>query len=313
MKFARYPATMRGLLGAPGAVATIGAYDGLHIGHQALLAATRRAASRHGLPAVVMSFEPTPKEYFGGPDAPARITRFRERFEWLRDAGLDAFFCPRFGTAMAGIDVDAFIEQWLVAALGLKHLVVGDDFRFGYQAAGTVEDLSRAGRRHGFAVEEIGSIEVAGERVSSTAIRAALAAGDMDSVRHLLGRAYVLGGKVIHGQQLGRTLGFPTANIDLHRRVAPVRGIYAVRVKGIDTAARDGVASIGTRPTVNGQGVLLEVFVFDFQGDLYGKRLEVELVARLRDEEKFDSLEALTEQMARDADNARKLLTSARD
>ncbi|MEM9172885.1 MAG: bifunctional riboflavin kinase/FAD synthetase [Pseudomonadota bacterium] len=292
-----------------GSVVTIGGYDGIHAGHQALIQATRAEATARGVPAVVMSFEPLPKEYFAGNQAPARLTRFRERFGLLAADGVDGFFCPRFDAGMAAISVDDFIHRYLVSALRVRHLVIGDDFRFGHRAAGNVDDLRRAGDQFGYSVAQVNSVEVQGQRVSSTSIRQALARGDMAYVEVALQRQYQLSGKVIRGRQLGRTLGYPTANIDLHRRTPPVSGIFAVQVDGIDATTHLGVASIGTRPTVGGEGVLLEVFVFDFTGDLYGKRLRVTLKARLRDEQHFDDLDALVKQMDRDAAAARELLT----
>ncbi|MEL7024400.1 MAG: bifunctional riboflavin kinase/FAD synthetase [Pseudomonadota bacterium] len=289
---------------------TIGAFDGIHLGHQALLAAVRRAAAAQNLLSVVMSFEPTPKEFFALHDAPARLTNFRERFHLLRQADIDLFFCPRFDRAMAGISVDRFIEELLVRGLGVSHLIIGDDFRFGHRAAGTVDDLQRASRAADFAVERIDSVIAADDRVSSTRIRRLLADGSLADAAQLLGRPFALSGRVIHGQKLGRTLGYPTANIALQRKKSPVTGIFAVRVEGIDRSTYDGVASIGTRPTVDGEGVLLEVFVFDFSGDLYGRRLSVTLVAKLRDEVRFDGLDALTAQMDRDAEDARRILST---
>lgn len=307
---ARYPDAMRRHLGDEGAVVTIGGFDGIHIGHQALVARVAAASARLGVPGVVMSFEPLPKEFFAPEAAPARLTRFRERFGLLDALGVDGFFCPRFDADMAAIGVDAFIDELLVGALGVRHLVIGDDFRFGHRAAGGVDDLVAAGARHGFDVEQIGSVFLDDVRVSSTRVRQALADGDMTWVRRALDRTYALTGRVVAGEKLGRTLGYPTANLRLHRRTSPVSGIFAVRVAGVGDGWRDGVASIGTRPTVDGVGVLLEVHVFDFSGDLYGLRLEVELVEKLREEARFDSLDALVEQMHRDADAARRVLAA---
>lgn len=304
----RYPQSLKTRIGPDGCVATIGAYDGIHIGHQALLSRTRKLADQLGLPAVVMSFEPLPKEFFLKDSAPARITRFAERARLLRSAGMDGFFCVRFDERLSGITPDDFIRVYLHEGLNVRHLVIGDDFRFGHRASGGVAELLAAGERDGFVVTQLGSIDCGELRASSTRVRAVLAKGDLRAAGALLGRPFMLSGRVVHGQQLGRTLGFPTANIRLKRRVSPVSGVFAVRVAGIADAPMPGVASIGTRPTVNGAGVLLEVFVFDFNGDLYGKMLDVELVAKLRDEEKFDSLDEMTVQMHRDLAIARELL-----
>lgn len=311
MRLARDLEAIQRLRRARRVALTIGAFDGLHLGHYALLDRVLDVARERDLKPVVMSFEPTPKEFFMGDNAPARLTRFRERFVLLREAGIELFYCPRFDRTMADIAVQDFIEQHLVGGLDVAHLVIGDDFRFGQRAAGSVVDLKQAGGKFDFTVEQMGSVVVAGERASSTRIRGALASGDLELTRTLLGREYRLSGRVIYGQQLGRTLGYPTANIALGRRISPVSGIFAVRIAGIDPSRLlDGVASIGTRPTVNGVGVLLEVHVFDFAGSLYGKRLEVTLHRRLRDELKFDSLEALTEQMHCDAADARSALAA---
>lgn len=308
MRFGRYIETMSECLPRAGCALTIGGFDGIHLGHQALLGAVRNAGGARGVPAVVMSFEPTPKEFFSADSPPARLMRFRDRFEAFRAAGMDAFFCPRFDAGMAAMPPGEFIERLLVRGLRVRHLVIGDDFRFGARGAGTADDLTAAGEQHGFDVQRIDSVFVGDQRVSSTLVRAALARGDLDLVRRLLGRAFRVTGRVVRGKQLGRTLGYPTANIRLHRRRSPVHGIFAVRVGGIGDAPMDGVASVGTRPTVNGVGTLLEVHLFDFDADLYGQRLSVEFVAKLREEEKFDSLAALIEQMQHDEAAARAAL-----
>jgi len=310
MKLCRDISSMRAFRDGRRVALTIGAFDGVHLGHQALLNRVSELAAEQALLPVAMSFEPTPKEFFSEGEAPARLTRFRERFELMRQASMAAFFCARFTRRMAEISVDEFVESLLVEALGVSRLVIGDDFRFGHLAAGSVADLRAAGERLDFSVEQVPSVEVSGMRASSTCIREALARGDLQLANQLLGRSFRLSGKVIRGKQLGRTLGYPTANIALHRRTSPVQGIFAVRIDGIDERTYEGVASIGTRPTVAGVGVLLEVFVFEFSGDLYGKRLDVEHVKKLRDELKFDSLDALTEQMDQDAADARAALAA---
>ncbi|MEM6817244.1 MAG: bifunctional riboflavin kinase/FAD synthetase [Pseudomonadota bacterium] len=310
MRLCRDISSMRAFRNGRRVVLTIGAFDGVHLGHKALLTRVVELATSENLMPVAMSFEPTPKEFFSKGEAPARLTRFRERYELMRQEGMAAFFCARFNKRMAEISVDGFVQSLLVEGLGISRLVIGDDFRFGHRAAGSVADLRAAGDRFGFSVEQIPSVEVLGVRASSTRIREALAEGELELATRLLGRSFRLSGKVIRGQQLGRALGYPTANIALHRRTSPVQGIFAVRIDGIDEQTYDGVASIGTRPTVAGEGVLLEVFVFDFSGDLYGKRLDVELVKKLRDELKFDSLDALTVQMDKDAADARAALAA---
>lgn len=295
----------------PGCVATIGVFDGLHLGHQRILAEVRDEAARRGLPGVVFSFEPTPQEFMARGEPPARLMRLREKFRFLGAFGLDVLFCPPFDARMERMPAGEFIERLLARTLAVRHLVIGDDFRFGQGRSGTVQQLVECGPAHGFSVSQVGSIAIGGRRVSSTAIRQALAAGELGLARELLGRDYSISGRVVGGQRLGRTLGYPTANLRLHRRRSPLSGIFAVRVRGLGAAPLPGVASCGTRPTVAGTEPLLEVHLFDFSGDLYGRHIDVDFVARLRDEEHFDSLEALRRQMDADAAQARELLGMA--
>jgi riboflavin kinase/FMN adenylyltransferase len=291
-----------------GCVATIGVFDGVHLGHQQILERVHASAARLGLPSLVFSFEPTPQEAMSPRQPPARLMCLREKVLVLQSSGIKHLYCPPFERTLQELAPEEFIEQVLVRTLGVRHLVVGDDFRFARRREGTFPHLEAGGRRHGFGVEQVGSVTVGGLRVSSTAIRNALAAGDLATARQLLGRPYRMVGRVRRGLQLGRQLGFPTANMRLQRRVSPLSGIFAVRVHGIAETAQDAVASIGTRPTVAGVEPLLEVHVFDFDGDLYGRQIGVDFVARLRDETRFDDLEALSRQMERDAAEARRLL-----
>ncbi len=293
---------------AAGCVATIGAFDGLHIGHRRIIDRVLAVARERHLPALVFSFDPTPKEFFSRATPPARLMRFREKFEVLEEAGVDVFFCPRFDAAMAGLEPDAFIEQLLLGLLRVRHVVVGDDFRFARQRSGSVADLQRRGASAGFSVEQVGSVIEAGQRVASSVVRSLLEAGDCAAAARLLGRPYRMSGQVVEGAKLGRELGMPTANVRLKRSQSPVHGIFAVRVGGLGAALLDGVASVGTRPTVNGTEPLLEVHIFDFDRDIYGAHIQVEFVAKLRDEEKFPDLDSLAEQMFRDAVAARALL-----
>lgn len=297
--------------GHRGSAVTIGNFDGLHLGHQAVLGQLVARAREMGLPSVVMSFEPTPREYFAGHQAPPRLLRFREKFEGLDAGGVDRLFLVRFGAKVADMTPEAFIEDFLVAGLGTRYLVVGDDFRFGRNRSGDFDTLRRAGRRYGFEVTDTPSITVEGTRVSSTAVRRALGAGDLASAEALLGRRYAMTGRVVTGDRRGRTLGYPTANIRPGRRVLPLDGVFAARVLGAGEHPRPAVVNLGTRPTVEGREALLEAHLFDFDGDLYGRRLTVEFVARLRDEERFDGLEALRVQMDADAANARAVLAHA--
>ena len=295
-----------------GCVATIGAYDGLHLGHRRIIAKVQSLAREYDLPMLMFSFEPTPKEYFSRQSPPPRLMRFREKYAALEELGCDVFFCPRFEPALANLEPDEFIDDLLVDLLNIKHLVVGDDFRFARKRAGSVTDLQRKGLEHGFAVEHVGSVIVGDERVSSSAVRLALADGDMEGARRLLGGYYRMAGRVVPGEQLGRELGMPTANVRLNRKLSPLQGIFAVRTAGINEGEwLEGVASVGTRPTVDGVAPLLEVHLFDFDRDIYGAHIQVEFVAKLRDEVRFDNLDELREQMFIDAAQAREILAAA--
>ena len=291
-----------------GSVVTIGAYDGLHLGHQRLLERARAAASDMDFATVVLSFEPTPKEFFQAASPPARLMRFREKFDALDALGIDLFYCPRFSAAMRDISAADFIRRLLVHGLNARRVVIGDDFRFARRREGGPAELERAGRALGFDIEQVGSVFVGDERVSSTAIRSACMAGDMALASRLLGRPYRMSGKVVRGERVGRTLGYPTANVDLRRRQSPVMGIFAVRVAGLADQPLDGVASVGSRPTFNGSKPLLEVHLFDFDEDIYGRYIHVDFIARLREQVRYDRVDDLVAQMHRDADNARSVL-----
>jgi riboflavin kinase/FMN adenylyltransferase len=291
-----------------GCVATIGNYDGVHRGHQHMIAAVRARADELGVPAVVITFEPTPREFFEGPAAPSRLTRLREKLQALALYGVDRVVVLRFDRRMQGMGADEFVQRLLVDGLGVRHVVVGHDFHFARRREGTIETLRAAGAAHGFTVAEVGQFLLAGERVSSSLVREALNRGDLERATRLLGRPYRMAGRVRLGKRLGRTLGYPTANLALQRKVVPLWGIFAVRVSGAGLVDYPAVSSLGTRPTVNGTHPLLVVHLFDFDGDLYGRHLDVDFVARLRDEQKFESLDALVAQMNRDAAAARALL-----
>lgn len=294
-----------------GSAVAIGNFDGVHLGHQALVRAVLGRAAAADLERVVLTFDPYPREVLDPDRAPARLMRVSEKAPALAALGIDRLVIVRFGELLRRQAPEEFVERVLVAGLGARAVVVGDGFRFGRDRAGTVATLREAGARHGFEVITVPPVTFGGERVSSTRVRAALESGDLALATSLLGRPYALCGRVIAGQRLGRTLGFPTANIRLHRGKIPLQGIFAIRVRGIDAGdPYPGVASLGTRPTVNGVEPLLEAHVFDFAGDLYGRRLTVEFVAKLRSEERFASLEALTEQMHRDAARAREILAA---
>ena len=293
-----------------GCVASIGNYDGLHLGHRQLHRQLREQAAADGLPSLVMSFEPTPLEFFCGENAPARLSTFREKVEQFREIGIDRFFCVHFTWEVAEMSPEQFIRALLVGGIDVRHLVVGDDFRFGRDRSGNFDTLLASGRSYGFEVVDTPSFSVNGMRVSSTVVRDALARGDLELAERMLGRRYSMSGRVIRGDQLGRQLGYPTANMRVHRQKSPLKGVYAVRVGGLGEV-RDAMASLGTRPTVDGREMRLEVHIFDFDEDIYGSHLRVEFVARLRDEQRFDSVELMAEQLARDAQSAREILGTA--
>lgn len=293
-----------------GCVLTIGNFDGVHRGHAEVIANLVKKARHFGLPATLMTFEPQPQELFRGQDAPARLSLLRDKVRLLAELGIDRLVCVNFNQKFAQMPAKEFVEELLVRKLGVKYLVVGDDFCFGRARQGNFELLRTAGEQHGFAVVSTQSFLVGDHRVSSTMVREALAKGNLDQARRLLGHPYTLSGKVAHGKKLGRTLGFPTANIAMKRKVVPVRGVFAVRLWRDGSEQYDGVANVGFRPTVQGQNCQLEVHLFDFDGDLYGRKVEVELVAKIRDEKPFESLEALKKQIMNDADEARALLSN---
>ena len=292
-----------------GCVLTVGNYDGVHLGHQQMIGALKARAAQLRAAATVLVFEPSSKEFIDPEGAPPRLTRWREKFLALAALGVDRLVTLRFDECMRAMTPRCFVDELIVGKLGTRYMVVGDDFRYGSNAGGTIDSLRTAGQAHGFGVDQMAPFVVDGVRVSSTAVRERLELGDFVGAARLLGRPYRMLGRVVQGRRLGRTLGFPTANLRLMRRKPPLWGILAVWVHGIDSRPLPGVASLGTRPTVNGTEPLLEAHVFDFSGDLYGRQLEIEFVAKLRDEVKFDSLEAMTVQMQIDAARVRDLLS----
>jgi riboflavin kinase/FMN adenylyltransferase len=291
-----------------GQALTVGTYDGLHLGHQALLARLREHARRLAVPTLMVTFEPMPREFLAPENPPARLTSLRERWRCLEQMPLDLLCVLRFGTATRSLTAEQFAGL-LAERLKPALVVVGHDFRFGRGGEGTAEKLQAAGERLGFEVDIVEPVTLAGERLSSSAIREALAVADLKRAERLLGRPYTMTGRVVRGEQLGRKLGFPTANVRFPHRRLPVAGIFAVRlrIRGSGTAL-SGVASIGTRPTVGGTEPWLEVHVFDFVGDLYGREIAVECVQYLRAELKFESLDAMVAQIHEDAAQARQLL-----
>jgi riboflavin kinase/FMN adenylyltransferase len=306
---------VRGLQGLKaghrGAAITVGSFDGIHLGHGALIARACALANQAGRPAMMLTFEPLPREYLSPQDPPARLTDFRERWRVLERSDL-AYLCVlRFDEKLRSLTGEQFVSL-LTDRFAASAVIIGQDFRFGRGGAGSAALLRAAADAGKFALELVPSVCVDDVRVSSSGVRAALAAGDFSAARDLLGRAYEMRGRVVYGQQLGRRLGYPTANLRMRRRKLPFTGIFAVRVRGVDRdnphAARAGVASLGFRPTIGGTEPLLEAHVFDFDGSLYGRELDVEFVAKIRDEEKFASLDALVQQMHLDATEARRLL-----
>ncbi|MFC3022759.1 bifunctional riboflavin kinase/FAD synthetase [Vibrio zhugei] len=288
-----------------GCVVTIGNFDGVHLGHQQVLRQVSQQAKQLNLASVAMIFEPQPLELFAKERAPARLTRLRDKYTQLDKLGIDRLLCVNFNHHFASLSAESFIRDLLVKRLGVKFLVVGDDFCFGRNRTGNFAMLQAAGQQFGFDVVSTQSFCLNDSRVSSTAIRKALANDDLTSAQRMLGRPFSISGKVSHGRKLGRTIGFPTANVPLKRWVSPVKGVYVVEVQGLGTSLIGGVANVGQRPTVSGVRKQLEVHLFDYHGNLYGKQLEVILRHKLRDEVKFESFDALKQQIELDADAAR--------
>lgn len=294
-----------------GCVATIGNFDGVHRGHQAILQQCREHAARWSVPLTVVVFEPQPREFFAGDQAPPRLTRLREKVRLLRDFGAEQVLVLPFNDTLRSLTGREFIDQVLIDGLGVKHLVVGDDFRFGCDRRGDFALLAEVGREQGFGVEHTRTFTVDDERVSSSRVRTLLASGNFSAAASLLGRAYSLHGRVVRDQQLGRTIGVPTANLPLMPQPLTLRGVYAVVAELENGERYPAVANVGFRPTVGSERPTLEVHLLDFNGDLYGQRMTVFPCARLRGEVKFDDLEALKAQIERDQARARHYLTAA--
>lgn len=293
-------------------VLTIGNFDGVHLGHRALLARLTATARERGLPATVLTFEPHPRELFAPEQAPARLSSLREKFELLAECGVDRVHVCRFTRALAGLTAEQFIARILVQGLATKHLIIGDDFRFGKGRGGDFALLQAAGAQQGFGVEAMHTVDFGGLRVSSSAVREALAAGDIERAEALLGRAYVFTGRVVHGDKIGRTLGFPTANIRIKHKRLPLSGVFAVTVSGLGERPVSGAANLGMRPTVaEGLKPVLEIHLLDFERDIYGAHVTVNFLHKLRQEMKFDSLDALQAQIARDVAEVRQFFESA--
>lgn len=293
-----------------GCAATIGNFDGVHLGHQAVLGQLSERAAELGLPMVVVTFEPQPQEFFSPATAPPRLTRLREKLEALRRYAVERVLVLRFDARLAALSADEFIQRVLVDGLDVRYLVVGDDFRFGQGRAGDFRLLQETGAREGFQVVNMHTFAVGGERVSSTRVRTALAQGDLEAAEALLGRPYRISGRVAAGEQRGRTIGFPTANIHLHRHQSPLQGVYAVELFGLEQEPLPGVANLGRRPTVGGTRLQLEVHLFDFDREIYGRNVHVNFLRRIRDERTFESFDALRRQIDADAAQARAFFGS---
>ena len=303
---------IRGLVNLRGkrrdCAATIGNFDGVHVGHQAVLRNLKRIAYASGLPATVIIFEPQPIEFFAPDKAPSRLTRLREKLEQFHEQDVDRVLCLRFDQDLASLSATEFIHDLLVKAISIKHLVIGDDFRFAKNREGDFTMLVHAGEKYGFRVKMMASYMTESMRVSSTLIREALSVGDMMRATRMLGRPYRISGRVVHGDKRGRKLGFATANIELRRYLSPVFGIFSGRVHGIGDNPHDAVIYIGDRPVYNGKRVLLEVHILDFDADIYGKPVQVEFIEKLRSEGHIEHEQALVKQIQQDVMRARKSL-----
>ncbi len=321
---------IRGLYNIPsdfsGCVATIGNFDGVHLGHQAILQQLKKQGEQHQLPTVVMMFEPQPREFFAPEQAPARLANMSEKLQDLACFGIDYVLCLPFNQKLRSMSADQFIQTILLDGLKISHLIVGDDFRFGCDRTGDYQLLQQAGTESGFSVEDTKTFELEGERVSSTRVRDCLVANDLTAVNKLLGRPYRMSGRIGYGRQLGRTIGVPTANVILQRNKLPMTGVYAVKAveitvadcnesQVIDQAGKviewEGVANIGVKPTVAGTPEpSLEVHIFDIDKNLYGKRLSIEFCKKIREEKKFNGLDELKSAIANDMQVARKFFNN---
>lgn len=292
-----------------GCVATIGNFDGVHRGHQTVLRALLGSAREIGAVAAVVIFEPQPSEYFAGANPPARLTRFREKARLIASLGIERLLVLPFDAALASRPADDFVQRLLIDGLGVRGLIVGDDFKFGSHRRGDFDMLQRSAQHHGFFIHRADSFLSSGERISSTHVRVHLRDGHLRDAEALLGRRYCMSGRVVHGQHRGREMGFPTANLDLHRRASPLHGIFAVRVNGVGPQSRPAIAYVGNRPIIENSRWVLEVHLFDFEQDLYGRYIEVEFVQKVRDDLPFTDFDTLARQIANDCVAARRMLS----
>lgn len=291
-----------------GCVIAIGNFDGVHRGHQALLQKLKEASRQFNLPSLVLTFEPQPNEFFSPDKKSFRLMNLSNKIQALNELKIDRILVGYFNQSFSMVSAEDFVRDYLVDRLGVKTIIVGDDFQFGAMRKGDVNLLRMMGQLHGFAVEEMGTMAFDSERVSSTLIRQSLEAGNLTQAEQCLGHRYAISGRVIHGEKLGRNLGFPTANINLDHFPTPLQGIFAVLVEGLEAGPIKGVASIGTRPTVGGTKLLLEVYLFNFDQTIYGRRLKVNFVAKYRDQVKFSSVELMQKQIAEDVAWAESIL-----
>lgn len=293
-------------------VATIGNFDGIHLGHQAIISQLKEIAGKHDLPTVIITFEPQPQEYFSPEHAPARLTRLREKIEEMERLSVDRLICLRFNSELASLSPRDFVKRLLIEGLDIRHLVVGDDFRFGKDRQGDYATLEKMADEFGYQLEHTNTCSFAGERISSTRIRQALANDDLNLARELLGRDYAISGRVVHGDKRGKSLGFPTANMELHRLHSPVTGVYVTRVhimrcrQGADETIHPAVTSVGTRPMFDGEGMRLETHILDFNESLYAKHIRVVFLKKLRAEDNFSNVDDLIKAIATDIENARQ-------
>jgi len=292
-----------------GCVATIGNFDGVHLGHTEIIKRLERKAAEYGVPSVVVLFEPQPAEFFARGRIPARLTRFREKFHLIAARGVDRLLVLRFTRELATLTPQQFVEEYLVRRLGIRALIIGDDFRFGSGRGGDFKLLHELADRHGFEIQQTPPFLFIGKRISSTYVRYLLRHGYMTEAERMLGHPYCIEGRVVHGHEQGREWGFPTANVDLHRLVCPVSGIFAVKVHGLADEPLLGVGYAGSRPTIADPRWVFEVHLFDYDQDCYGRYISVQFVDRIRDDIKFDSFAAMAEQIGRDCVAARGILT----
>ncbi len=296
-----------------GCVLSIGNFDGLHLGHRAVIKKLAERGEALGLPVVIMTFEPQPLEYFLGDNAPSRLMCLREKVIEFNKLPVDNLLMVRFNRYFANCDAEQFIDDILINKLNVKHLVIGDDFHFGKARRGNFAMLKEKGKLYGFSVEDTGSCQIAGLRISSTLIRDALGASDLIQAEKLLGHCYSVCGRVAHGEKLGRTIGYPTANIKMFRKNTPVNGVFAVTMTGIDGLELEGVANVGTRPTVDGGSkVVLETYLFDFDKEIYGRYVEVRFKQKIRDEIRFQSLEQLKARIKKDVTEAKNIFVQSK-